>query len=49
MDHNALMDFAADMLDQFGSGVDALTVAENAPRPLSQEELDFVFKVIDGG
>lgn len=49
MDHDALMDYAADMLDLHGPEVDALTVAENYPRPLSQEELDFVFTVIDAG
>lgn len=43
-----LTTYAAWCLAEFGADVDALTVAENAARPLTQDELDFVFEWIDG-
>lgn len=49
MNHDELMDYAADMLEQHGPEVDALTIVENAPWRLTQPEIDFIFEVIDGG
>lgn len=43
----SLITYAAWCLAEFGPQVDALTVAENAARPLTQEELDTVFDYLD--
>lgn len=47
MNHDELRSFAFELFEDFGPDVDALTVVERAPMPLSQDELDFVFSVID--
>lgn len=49
MDHNALMDYAADLLDTYApEDVTSQVVTQQAPRLLTPDEADFVLEVIAG-
>jgi hypothetical protein len=47
IDRDNLREYARWLLDEEGPEVEALTVVERHEDPLSQEEIDFIFEVID--